>query len=528
MTRLGLQLGTLILCGIVPLDTMGQSGESTSAPDTQSESEQPDEQNPNDSKADKSSEKTFQEVVKNTEKIEGLFTFYQNSDENKAIIEIEPDQFNTEYIYSQKLDRATGERGLYGTTMAVDYYIVRWRKLGSRVRLVRKNVRFRATEGSPSARAITNSFSDSVIGSGKILSLPNPEGGGVLVDLNEILFTQGFSEVTEQLKKSYETGYKFEKEDSKIVLLKSFPRNSELGLLTQFRAQELKKPSITLPNTKSLDLYLRISLATLPEGPYMPRLGDDRIGHFYDMHMDFSSDKTETPYVRYVRRWKLEKKDPDVSLSEPKEPIVFWLENSIPLEYREWIRNGALMWNPAFERIGFKDAIVVKQQPDDADWDPADIRYNTIRWFVSYDAAFAIGPSHSNPYTGQQLSADISLAESAVRLGARRRYETSIHPVRDLQELKATLEATDATGLPRQDSVGDGVPEAFRDGAWMVDSGAAVVGIADSDSHWRMRCLRWEFRFMRSKVGLTVEAAERSTSANAAGRPSKVPHIIRT
>ena len=445
MRRLGLQLGTLILCGLVPLDAMGQSAESTSAPDTQAASEQPDEQDPKNSKA----EKTFQKVVKDTERIEGLFTFYQNSDENKAIIEIKPDQFNTEYIYSQKLDRATGERGLYGTTMALDYYIVRWRKLGSRVRLVRKNVRFRATEGSPSARALTNSFSDSVMGSGKILSLPNPEGGGVLVDLNEILFTQGFSEVTEQLKKSYETGYKFEKDDSKIVLLKSFPRNSELGLLTHFRAQELKIPSITLPNTRSLELYLRISLAALPENSYMPRLGDDRIGHFYDMHMDFSTDTHETPYVRYVRRWKLEKTDPDAALSEPKEPIVFWLENSIPHEYREWIRDGALMWNPAFERIGFKDAIVVKQQPDNADWDPADIRYNTIRWFVSYDATFAMGPSHSNPYTGQQLSADISLAESTVRLGARRRYETSIHPVRDLQELKETLTTSDATGHTR-------------------------------------------------------------------------------
>ncbi len=449
MTKLGLQLGALILCGIVPLDATGQSGESTSTPDTQAASEQPDEQDPKNSKAKESSDKTFQEVVKDTERIEGLFTFYQNSDENKAIIEIEPDQFNTEYIYSQKLDRATGERGLYGTTMALDYYIVRWRKLGNRIRLVRKNVRFRATEGSPSARALTNSFSDSIIGSGKILSLPNPAGGGVLVDLNEILFTQGFSEVTEQLKKSYETGYKFEKEDSKIVLLKSFPKNSELGLLTQFRAQELKNPSITLPNTKSLELYLRISLAALPENPYMPRLGDDRIGHFYDTHMDFSSDTNETPYVRYVRRWKLEKKDPDASLSVPKQPIVFWLENSIPDEYREWIRNGALMWNPAFERFGFKDAIVVKQQPDDADWDPADIRYNTIRWFVSYDATFAIGPSHSNPYTGQQLSADISLAESTVRLGARRRYETSIHPVRDLQELKETLADSDTTGYTR-------------------------------------------------------------------------------
>lgn len=326
----------------------------------------------------------------------------------------------------------------------LDNYIVYWKKLGNRVQIIRKNLRFRAIHGSPSARAIRNSFSDSVIGSGNILSLPNPEGGGILVDLHEVFFANEFSEVTEKLKEAYETGYKFDKADSTIVLLKSFPKNSELGLLTQFRAQELEKPSITLPNPRSLNLQFRISLVSLPESHYMPRLGDDRVGHFYDMHMDFNSDHLETPYVRYVRRWKLEKERPEEAISEPKEPIVFWLENSIPDEYREWIRNGVLMWNPAFERIGFRNAIVVRQQPDDADWDPADIRFNTIRWFVSYDQMFAIGPSHSNPYTGQQISADISLAESLVRVGARREYERSVHPVQNLQQLKDSFGVVNA------------------------------------------------------------------------------------
>ena len=208
--------------------------------------------------------KSFQDAVKGMEGLKGLFRFWRDADENKAFIEILPSQLETEYIYSQKLDRATGEHGLYGTNMELDYYIVYWKKLGNRIQFIRKNLRFRADDGSPSARAIQNSFSDSVLGSGKILSEPNPEGGGILVDLNEVLFAQDFTEVTEQLKEAYETGYKFEKADSTIVLLKSFPRNSELGLLAQFRAQELKKPSVTLPNPRSLNLYLRVSLVALP------------------------------------------------------------------------------------------------------------------------------------------------------------------------------------------------------------------------------------------------------------------------
>jgi hypothetical protein len=102
-------------------------------------------------------------------------------------------------------------------------------------------------------------------------------------------------------------------------------------------------------------------------------------------------------------------------MSAPKKPIVFWLENTIPVKYRPAIRDGVLMWNRAFERIGFRDAIVVKEQPDDSEWDPADTRYNTIRWFAGIDAGFAQGPSRANPFTGELYDADIRFSEVFVR-----------------------------------------------------------------------------------------------------------------
>ena len=91
------------------------------------------------------------------------------------------------------------------------------------------------------------------------------------------------------------------------------------------------------------------------------------------------------------------------------------MENTIPVKYRDAVRQGALLWNKAFEKIGFKDVIVIKQQPDDADWDPADIRYNTIRWFAATDAGFAIGPSRANPLTGELYDADISFSDGIMR-----------------------------------------------------------------------------------------------------------------
>ena len=164
-------------------------------------------------------------------------------------------------------------------------------------------------------------------------------------------------------------------------------------------------------------MKLRYSITELPEPGYTTRLADPRVGHFFEQIQDYSDkyDSKYTPARRYINRWRLEKADPKSAMSPPKKPIVFWLENTIPVKYRPAIRDGVLMWNQAFERIGFKDAIVVKEQPDDSEWDPADTRYNTIRWFAGIDAGFAQGPSRANPFTGELYDADIRFSEVFVR-----------------------------------------------------------------------------------------------------------------
>jgi hypothetical protein len=184
---------------------------------------------------------------------------------------------------------------------------------------------------------------------------------------------------------------------------------------------------------------MKYELSALRTTGYRPRVADDRVGHYHTVQQDFNTDRAASPYVRYIARWHLEKADSSATISAPKEPIVFWLENTIPVEYREWIKEGALLWNKAFERIGFKDAIVVKQQPDDADWDPADTRYNTIRWFAGIDATFAIGPRRQDPFTGQIFDADIGISEGIVRF-VRRFGEEFVSPLRrDDQDLAGPL-----------------------------------------------------------------------------------------
>jgi hypothetical protein len=386
------------------------------------------EQEKKDKEKEKDDRKDFAEIVEDMAKVEGLFTFYRDPEKGKVLLELAPSQLDRDYILSSTRERATGEKGLYGTIMA-DEFVFQFHRMDERIQLVRRNLRFRAEPDTPAARAVANSFSDSILASAKIASKPHPERKSLLIDLGDILLAGDLHGVEARLKRIYDTGYSFDKDNSSFVMVRSFPLNAEIGTTARFKASDVKEDSVTIPDARSLNLRYRYSLIEAPDNDYMPRLADDRIGYFQAIYLDYTTDRTRTPYVRYIDRWHLKKKDPAAELSEPEEPLVFWLENTIPLEYRGPITDGILLWNAAFEKIGFKDAIVVKQQPDDAEWDPADIRYNTIRWFVGFDASFAIGPSHTNPYTGQILGADIGFSEGIVRLGARRRYQYVVDPV---------------------------------------------------------------------------------------------------
>ena len=147
-------------------------------------------------------------------------------------------------------------------------------------------------------------------------------------------------------------------------------------------------------------------ISKIPSTGYQPRLADDRVGYFLTAVKDFSSKSDRDQFVRYINRWDLQKADSSLDPSPPKRQIEFYIEKTVPFKYRKAIYDGIYEWNKAFEKAGFANAIVVKQQDDKDDKDPEDIRYNFFRWITS-NAGFAMGPSRVNPYTGQILDADI-------------------------------------------------------------------------------------------------------------------------
>lgn len=366
----------------------------------------------------------FDEVIKNTEKLEGLFTIYQEKNGQQIYLEVKPEQLNRDFLCVITLSSGIGQAPLL-RGMPLQDMMFYWQRVQNQVNFVVRNVNFRTELGDPLQRSLDTSFSDSVLYSLPIKSI-NPANQSLLISLNEMLMTEkDLSQLSDYLPILLDPSYRKDNSKSYFGETKAFPLNVEIESVYGFKSDNPLISIPSLPDSRGLTLRVRYSFSAIPtNNGYRPRLADERVGYFVTAYRDFS-EKRKEPFVRYINRWHLEKQDPNAPLSPPKEPIVFWIENTVPLAYRDAIREGVLMWNKAFEAAGFIDAIAVKQMPDDATWDPADVRYNTIRWSSSFEPWFlGLGPSRVNPLTGQILDADIILDANVIRImqGEYRNY----------------------------------------------------------------------------------------------------------
>ncbi|MBD2487101.1 zinc-dependent metalloprotease [Aulosira sp. FACHB-615] len=353
-----------------------------------------------------------QPIEKGIIKQAGLFTTYQDTESGKVYLAIKPEQLNKSYLATITLESGIGESGIYSGLPLADFLFY-WRRVKDNLHFVVQNVKFRIKSGEAEQRSLTRSFSDSVLYSVAIDSI-EPSTNSLVIDLEELLM-QDFSGLAPLLKYYLQAEYHFDKTKSYFGDVQSFLDNVEIDSIYGFSSPEGANLT-TLPDSRALSLKVHYSFSQLPENNgYIPRIADDRVGYFITAFQDFSPDHLQEPFVRYINRWHLEPSDPNAPLSPPKKPIVFWIENAVPPIYRDAIREGVLMWNKAFEKAGFQNAVEVRQMPDDAEWHPADVRYNTIRWFNSLDAGFARGPMRVNPLTGEILDADIIVDANMVR-----------------------------------------------------------------------------------------------------------------
>lgn len=336
-------------------------------------------------------------ILKEAKPIEGLISLYQK--ENRLYAELSGGNYQDEYMVLIAIARGIGQRPLLGgyTWGFGDDWVWTFRKVEKNVHIVRRNVRFKADSGTPEARAVRNAYTDSVIFSLPVIT-KGPKGGD-LIDLSPV-FLSDLPQISQVLP-----GFMFSSDRSTWDSIKGFKGNVELQVAAVYSSGGRVELD-TVPDARGATIIVHYSISKIPSTGYRPRVADDRVGYFLTVVKDFSKKDAEDQFVRYINRWHLQKANAAADRSPPKEPLIFWIEKTVPFEYRKPIRDGIAEWNKAFEKAGFVDAIEVRQQPDDADWDPEDINYNTFRW-ITANAGFAMGPSRVNPYTGQILDADV-------------------------------------------------------------------------------------------------------------------------
>ncbi|MBI5265779.1 MAG: zinc-dependent metalloprotease [candidate division Zixibacteria bacterium] len=355
-------------------------------------------------------EKPFAELIKGKVVTPGLFTFYRDTADNSILMAIKPSQFGTVYLCGATISKSDGAFSDYGSmSETFPFY---FKRVGKNIMMMEKNLRLRADTASVMSKALQGAQSDGLFASTKIKSGPDMSGE-VLVDASAF-FVRDAENMGFFVGQMGQTGVMFDQSNSYFGTIKSFPENSELDVVLHYKTQK-PQSGTTLQNNYSFFWTYHFSLSTLPSTDYVPRIADDRVGYFLTQYQDYTGISKETPYVRYINRWNLKKKNPEARLSEPVEPIKYWVENTWPKEFRDAVAEGIEYWNKSFEKVGFRNAIVAEQMPDTATWDPADARYSTVRWIVVPGGGYAVGPSRANPFTGQIYDADIRVASDFIR-----------------------------------------------------------------------------------------------------------------
>lgn len=323
-----------------------------------------------------------------------MYTLYQREKDNQMYMELPRAFAGKKYYIAMTL--ASGDT--YAGLQSGEMYVY-WRKYDKRLALMAPSIDIRAEGDKEATSSINRLFTDRLLLDVPIVTIG--PGGGPVIDADALLVQNAsrFFGSDGDISNSARIGI------FSIATAKAFEHNVEIAFEVPSSRGNLK------------NLHYSISEISSSSG-YKPRVADQRIGFFTTSYSDLSKYDDRETRVRYINRWHIEKADPSLKLSPPKNPIVFYIEHTTPVRYRRWVREGILAWNKAFENIGISDAIEVYYQDQTSgahmDKDPEDVNYNFVRW-LNNDIGTAIGPSRVNPLTGQILDADIILTDGWIR-----------------------------------------------------------------------------------------------------------------
>ena len=356
--------------------------------------------------------KPMDEFIKDKIRIDGLFPMYRDAETGAVFLELSALQLGKEYIYHTYVQ--SGISGLLGQLADLGFagqiqenYVVRFRRRFNQVDIMRQSTDYIVDADSPLARASDINNSDSVMATLNIVAI-DKKADRVLVAVNGLFAGTDLTRLgsnASPILGLLGVSPSLSKSKTSIRDVANFPGNSAVLVEYVFEFKKGPRPA---------SVILQHNFTPMPQSDYAPRGDDPRVGFFIVEKTNLSTVEG-LPFEDKIRRWKLEKTDPDAALSPVKKPITFWIQNSTPLEFRDTIRKAALQWNDAFRDAGYLDAIEVKIQPDDADWKPGDVRYNVIQWIASPSPSFnGYGPTVVNPRTGEILATNIVLEQNSI------------------------------------------------------------------------------------------------------------------
>lgn len=349
--------------------------------------------------------------VKSSKKTEGLFTLYQDTVTGSVQLYIKKKQLGKEFIY-QSFSMGGPTVLFLNQNMIRTTWLFTIKKSFDKIEFSQVNTSFYYDPKNAVSKAANVDVSEAVFYSDKVVA---EDDGGYLVAADALFLSEKLDQVKPLTPPGMPPGAIFNlgmlsAAKSKYSKIRSYPNNTDVVVdLAYDNPMPFNGGGKDITDARYVRVKMQHSFLEVPENDFRPRMDDPRIGYF-SQEVDDLTSISPTNYKDVINRWHLKKKDPAAALSEPVEPITWWIENTTPAEYRQTIKEAGEKWNESFEKAGFKNAVVMKIMPDDADWDPADIRYNVIRWVSSAVPQYgAIGPSFVNPKTGQILGADITV-----------------------------------------------------------------------------------------------------------------------
>ena len=298
---------------------------------------------------------------------------------------------------------------------------VRFTKIDSTIYLNEVNAFVTSNPKEPSLqKAIDKNFADAVLYSYKIAAY-TPDSTAVVIDVTPIFTTdmKEFAFLPTTIMGLIQLNSTFNKDGVALGEVKAFDDNLSVKSMLSYKVS-LKFMSFSFLDNMSLTATVTRSLLLLPEEKMRPRISDSRVGIFITSKQHVSTEKDGIQNYTLANRWRMEPKDMAAfkrgELVEPVKPIVFYIDDAFPELWKQPIKEGTLRWNAAFEKIGFKNAVQVRDFPkDDPEFDPDNLKYSCIRYLPS-STANAMGPSWVDPTTGEIVNASVLVYNDVIRL----------------------------------------------------------------------------------------------------------------